>query len=488
MAWNKERRGGVNWSNKMFTYKRIRSLVLITGMLFFYFFKIANAMREVPTGAPTDLSERITVEKKYQQSIVQKEKFRQQTGGQKISTPLPIAAPMPSRQKDFSNKNSSFSPGYTPSVSYNDKLTEPVSRTQERQSPAYQKRAETIKKKQSNGWMDWLTVLLILVVVISLFFILKMGWRKNERGQSLIIFVAILFIVFIIGVLLVWLTQNETKRYIKSSKDNSVLYIADAGVEKTLWELQQNPSYAGEADTALGTGTFSVAVSTPPGFSNRREVISTGYIPKSSDFIAKRAIKAICEKPDNTISVTSALSCGGNVNVGGNAAVSGDTIAGITVPIGATVTTSGGGSVTGNPPTGTGPYPSFEDIFTLTEEQIESIATTKYTNPPNDANCTGITWIDGNFKAASNGWYGWGILIINGDFEINGGAFEGVIYVTGTFKMAGNATIRGGIFAQAMADVAGITGTASIMYDYNQIQKAENTYPYQIISWQEIKN
>lgn len=68
------------------------------------------------------------------------------------------------------------------------------------------------------------------------------------------------------------------------------LSLAEAGLEKAVSQLNQNPSYSGEANTALGPGVFTIAVSTID--SQTKRVAATGYVPNSSNPVATRTVKA----------------------------------------------------------------------------------------------------------------------------------------------------------------------------------------------------
>ncbi len=306
---------------------------------------------------------------------------------------------------------------------------------------------------------------------------------KKEQGSAMIMAVVVLFIIFIIGSSVVFLSENESRKTVKSNKQNAALYVADGGVEKALWETNRTSGYTGESNIVLGSGTYTVTVSTPAGNPDQREINSTGQIGSY-----RRKIKVLCERLSEEITVNSALACGGDVNMGGNANVSGTSLTGVLVPVGSSVSTAGGATVTGTPATGNAPFPSFEDVFGMTMAQMKGYATTKYTNPGNNPACSGITWVDGDLKATTTSWHGTGILIVNGDFDVSGGDFTGVIYIVGSFTMTGNARIEGSILSQSMADVTGIFGTADIAYSTAAVELANNVYPFKIITWQEVKN
>lgn len=439
---------------------------IVTGMLITTVFLGSShllALREVGDSTQ-DITSKMAQESLLKQGIIVE---------RKASSPLPKSYPMPIRKEKVKAGNLSTS-DFVNNVSASQSL--PLN-----QNLVVREKAFRESESSRSHYMD-VGILLFLVVLSAIYLIKKKNSLKS-RGNAIIFSVVILFVIFVIGTALIYLSQNESVKSKKSNKWNSSLYLADGGVEKALWELNNNNAYAGENKTSLGGGEFSVTVSTPTGMPDRREIVSVG---KLSAY--QRTIKVVCEKDPSTITVNSALGCGGDVNVGGNANVAGDTITGIMVPVGSTVNTSGGGAVSGNPPTGNAPFPTFEEVFGISEEEMQAIATTKYVNPSNNSPATKITWVTGNFAVSTTGWYGTGILVIDGNFNMTGGQFDGVIFITGSFKMSGNAVIRGGIYTLAMADVAGITGTSSISYDAAKVSDANNLYPFKIISWQEVKN
>lgn len=59
------------------------------------------------------------------------------------------------------------------------------------------------------------------------------------------------------------------------------LALAEAGVDKAIYELNVNAGYAGEANTPIGEGEFSVSVTSID--SSTKRITATGYIPNSTD-------------------------------------------------------------------------------------------------------------------------------------------------------------------------------------------------------------
>jgi hypothetical protein len=68
------------------------------------------------------------------------------------------------------------------------------------------------------------------------------------------------------------------------------LAIAEGALDYASYQLNQNPSYTGESNTALGNGTFTISVTGID--TNTKRVTVTGYIPNSTSPIATKTIKA----------------------------------------------------------------------------------------------------------------------------------------------------------------------------------------------------
>lgn len=437
------------------------------------------ALREVPPGSVQNLSGKIQQENSLKREVIQRQKTSENMVERHTPRTLPKSYPMPRKGELQNTGRGTASPFYQrlPFARESLKTVSGYSSLETKAQTRVQEKKKNIKATTA------LAIILVLILLGGILFLWKRVSVPSDKGSTFVFVALMVVILVIIGGTLSFLSQYEATKKNKSKKESEALYIADGGIEKAIWEINRNKEYAGEQNTQLGTGSYTVAVSTPPGNPAQRQIISLGEINN-----VKRKIKVVAEQVSGDITVNGALSSGGDVNIGGNASVVGGTLIGVLVPVGNSVNTFGGGTITGSPPTGNGVFPTLEEVFGLTESELKSAATAKYQDPPNDANCSGITWIDENFKVSSNGWSGDGILIVNGDFEITGGIFKGVIYVLGTFKMAGNATIQGALLTQSTADVSSVTGTASISYDAAVIDEVKKVYPFKIISWQEMRN
>lgn len=68
------------------------------------------------------------------------------------------------------------------------------------------------------------------------------------------------------------------------------LAIAEGALDEAVYQLNQNPSYAGETDMPLGGGTFTVAVAAVD--METKRITATGYVPNSSNPVAIKTVKA----------------------------------------------------------------------------------------------------------------------------------------------------------------------------------------------------
>ncbi|RLD65980.1 MAG: hypothetical protein DRI84_05770 [Bacteroidetes bacterium] len=123
---------------------------------------------------------------------------------------------------------------------------------------------------------------------------------------------------------------------------------------------------------------------------------------------------------------------------------------------------------------------TFEEVFGMTMAQMKTIADHYYTNPGNNVSpVDGITYIKTtrNKKAHFFGdWSGSGILIVDGNFQMTGGTFEGIIWVEDKFHISGAGgtgyapNVRGSLFSNGNSKTH-VTGRASLIYDRDIVQQ-----------------
>jgi hypothetical protein len=134
------------------------------------------------------------------------------------------------------------------------------------------------------------------------------GWRvlKSEQGVALILITAVFSSLFIlIGVSL----NRGGSEYFLTTRSylNDVAFnLAEAGVEKALYELSKSESnYQGETETLLGNGTFSVILK-PLDSAGQVEILSTGTVQGARFLKVEKKIRVVVqiEDKDSTRKVT----------------------------------------------------------------------------------------------------------------------------------------------------------------------------------------
>jgi len=113
---------------------------------------------------------------------------------------------------------------------------------------------------------------------------------KFHRGYVLVLALVFLGIFFTVsGAYLNSVTSSaRIARYDIASAQ--ALAIAEAGIDKAVYQLNQNPSYAGETNTVLVPGVFTITVSTIDG--STKQITATGFVPNSTNPVATKIIKA----------------------------------------------------------------------------------------------------------------------------------------------------------------------------------------------------
>src|SRR3989344_2905598 len=100
--------------------------------------------------------------------------------------------------------------------------------------------------------------------------------RTATRYQGQIILIALVFFAIFVSVTTAFIgfllaSEREVRMAIASVQARA---LAEAGIDQAAYQLNQNQSYAGETDTALGNGAFTVTVSTIDGSS--KQITVTG--------------------------------------------------------------------------------------------------------------------------------------------------------------------------------------------------------------------
>lgn len=174
--------------------------------------------------------------------------------------------------------------------------------------------------------------------------------EKNERGIVLVLSLLMLTILSILALSFLTLALHENNIAHNYTRHTQAFFVAEAGVEKAINELNLDPTYTGEPTTAFGSGTYDVTVEElSPGL---YRITGNGQVLN-----ARSSIQVVVNRPlvpmfpfaayagsevymDNN-SQTDSYSCedgspgtegdigsGGNITLDSNVAINGDVYAG----------------------------------------------------------------------------------------------------------------------------------------------------------------
>lgn len=113
---------------------------------------------------------------------------------------------------------------------------------------------------------------------------------KDEKGQILVVVFIALGVVLFTVLFIIAGAQIYFQNAVYAKEGEKALSLAEAGVDKALNSLNKTGgAYTGESETALGEGSYSVAVASKDPAT--KTVEATGYIPNKEKPRVKRVVK-----------------------------------------------------------------------------------------------------------------------------------------------------------------------------------------------------
>lgn len=333
----------------------------------------------------------------------------------------------------------------------------------------------------------------------------------NKKGISLIIVIIMIAVSVIIIAAIVPNAarhRNMTQRIADSIR---ALYAAESGINRALidlnatnwgaWSISGNTYTLPTQSLTDNSGNIVSFYDSELDMADPEFPIaeSTGHSPAVGD--ADRTILA------NVARVEAAIISKGDVEQGGNATVNGeiieyasfafvnifgDTVANIKADPDTEVV-----AILDETYNNYSPVPRPEEPYTDDNGNSQWDPGEPYTDENGNSQWDDqmkITWFDvaegEKAKISSSTWSGGGILVVEGDIEMTGGVFNGVLYVIGNMTFgAGNTIINGTIFVDGTVEnLTDISGTTVLTYDVAEILAAfgYNPMPFARDSWREI--
>lgn len=339
---------------------------------------------------------------------------------------------------------------------------------------------------------------------------------KKNRGTAMLLSYLVIVVLLITASIFVMRTINEKNFSYRFKESKEAFNLAEAGINMALIQLRQDYDYSGGSSVNLGRGQYSVSIANI--LPDKRQIISSGFIPSSANFRSKRGIEAVVRKYIPPNFYDNAIYTAGELDLNGNAyAVNGDVIygeeevAGNTQNITGTITQD----TSINPLAGL----NFQQLYQISQSQgnvydearlddvkkgTDSFPASFWYSPPSDPNdpATGVpnvVYIEGDLTLNGNiGTIG-GLFVVVGDVltnplgtydaTINGnGMIDGFVYTRGEFQInggGGGLNVNGGVWAGEEAELNG-NATVSYNQDYADAIRALDIDPgIQIVSWRE---
>lgn len=145
----------------------------------------------------------------------------------------------------------------------------------------------------------------------------------------------------------------------------------------------------------------------------------------------------------------------------------------------------------------TGSTQIFGNLFGMSKPEMKAISEAQGTylsgSFGNTINASGVTWVDVTPGQTLDIQHlnGSGIVIINGNFKVNGvptDGFNGILYIIGQLETLGNCAVNGTVFVESSAAIgADFGGSSLIKYSSSNITSVLLTIATKsIVSWREI--
>ena len=268
---------------------------------------------------------------------------------------------------------------------------------------------------------------------------------KNPKGIILALTVAFMVIFTLLGFAAMYLAGLQGQGIEIKTASTKAFWLAEAGVQRAVSQLPGTLFNPADFIT-LGEGKYKVSTALKPGYHHRWIIDATGRIELYRP-IQSRIVAEVGPTDMNAFQTTGTLKPNSENQI---------------LPQGNYSEGRENFDWTFDGLFGT------EDPSTLPEVQIVTTRPGRTNNPVLADNGTalaeeGIIWVIGDLKITNNAWQYQGILIVDGAFEMTGGAFTGIVWVNGTAKMIeGNPGVIGAVFVNDPTHAPGDGGETKI--------------------------
>ncbi|MFH1178531.1 MAG: hypothetical protein V1711_02300 [bacterium] len=327
--------------------------------------------------------------------------------------------------------------------------------------------------------------------------------HQRNKGYVLVLSLVFLGIFFATSSAYLNFVTGSARSARYDIESTQALAIAEAGIDKAIYQLNQSGSYSGETDTALGAGVYTVVVSNVN--TNTKRLTATGFVPNATSPKATKVVTVLANINTTTISFhygaqvgAGGLTMSNNSQVNGSLYSDGD-ITGSGTITGDAISASSTGLISGVTVQGIARAHSLSNCTVGDDAYYQHISGcpvtgTKYpesadspteTMPISDAQidawetfaATGNV-INGNYIL--NGTQTLGPTVINGNLTVNDTLkLSGIVWVKGNIVFANNShltisSVTGNDGAILIADVPGSESTKGTVILSNNMNISGN--------------
>lgn len=172
-----------------------------------------------------------------------------------------------------------------------------------------------------------------------------------EQGMVLLFGIVIMAVLFTLSTALWGYTSGQVKSSRQAVARSQALQLAEAGIDKAIYELNRNSGFNGEVDVALSGGKFTTTVSTID--STNKTITATGYVPDSSNPTEQVTVKVNVSIDLSNVAFNFGVQVGaGGLSMSNNSVINGNVYSNGNI--------SGSGLITGNATVAGGGSPSLD--------------------------------------------------------------------------------------------------------------------------------
>lgn len=151
-------------------------------------------------------------------------------------------------------------------------------------------------------------------------------FKINQSGQIILFAMVFMAIMLMLSTVLASTSLLHSGAQRQTVARAQALSVAEAGLDKAIYQLNQDPNFTGENDVALGEGRFSTVISTVD--SNHKQIVSTGRVTYKNGAVAERQISAIANIDLTVVNFQFGVQAGyGGLSMDNNSRVNGSVYA-----------------------------------------------------------------------------------------------------------------------------------------------------------------